>query len=69
MIIEILKKQSFDKYQEKISKTNEVNLKKNNVKVKNCNKTNKKEKNINISLTRENTNVFKAAFIVYIRLE
>lgn len=30
---------------------------------------NKNEKNINISLMREKTNVFKAALIVYIRVE
>ena len=29
----------------------------------------RKEKNINISLILEKTNVFKAAFIVYIRVE
>lgn len=30
---------------------------------------NKKEKNINMSLILEKTNVFRAAFIVYIRVE
>ena len=30
---------------------------------------NKKEKNINMSLTLDQTNVFNAAFIVYIREE